>query len=1131
MNSKHSPRKVTLAMIKGKPITTSVPAIHYHASDDELEEIYPSTDEEQRLTPEFEKVSLNVTSSPLKCAEKKSPHELNISDNNSDNQSVSAENTIPEGTPPSLDPWKLLSDIKGKLTRTFEEKLSEIKSDKNKPCRSRAESSSISESEDQGNVTPCDEKVGDKQVNEPATTIVRSRANPIKYVGFSGVKTGLKDKSLQDECVESGIEASEFSEDVSKDIIACSKSESSKKSPDNVREQPRVNSSVFPKQTNIKAILSQLIKQLICQATYRSVAVFIAVFCIYYVTPLPEYLLGLLVGVFTTITFYNTVTKLKRILTTLPDEKFICRPTIIPVLEIPAVEEHAVIERFQGWLNELPYSYEPNNYHVARTKSVFFRLEGSILQIMETKIKIPKKAVWDESKHKLKFIKRRVYNLNGAKVELLPHGLTRRRRWSKKYPVCITLKKGALICNVNLKDSVNGEHSMNDHGQTKLGSDRKSMGKWEETENDHEIWFMNSEEEEPIMEQNEEQEKEEANMAENEDNGESYNYDLNNDGIGNNEFLECEEQFLENGEAEGWFAEEEKRKHEREDERESGDCVRRNVKKGRSGYRYVDKRGKNRRTIPTETKFENSLNVEKENKIKGERKETGKEHDREEEEEEEEEEEDDDEDEDEDEDEDDDNDNDNEEDDDDEVEEEDDIDCNDDKGNGDYDNNGEMEAKKVDEKKEVQQREEKLEMTNDWISRFNRQRKNSSKKRSNKKKQKDKFKIFVFARADREKEDWYRRLVSAASRCAKKQDTLLFATDPSSPCNTTSTSQRTVITESKTSVSANNAIESLPELNYSAYMAKYLDVGPSTSEDTSPLYTDNTLWINCLIARILFDVHKCPETINLIQDKIQRKLSSIKLPYFMECLLVSEVAIGQGAPIIRNVTKPVANERGLWFDLDVTYKGSLTMTVETKLNLMKLTRSGSVPANSTGGSVVLPTEKDESMTRSPIFDSDIEDTPETSTEDDDTSTIQLYNTAKETTSAQSSGKKFLSMVDKIAANKYFQHATELSYVRRAMEGVSNMEIRLMVTVSSIEGCLSLNIPPAPSDRLWYGFKPVPKIILTVKPAVGERTVNIVYITKWIEAKLLREFEKLVVLPNMDDFVLPLCPNYPYMTMQ
>lgn len=96
-----------------------------------------------------------------------------------------------------------------------------------------------------------------------------------------------------------------------------------------------------------------------------------------------------------------------------------------------------------------------------------------------------------------------------------------------------------------------------------------------------------------------------------------------------------------------------------------------------------------------------------------------------------------------------------------------------------------------------------------------------------------------------------------------------------------------------------------------------------------------------------------------------------------------------------------------------------------------------------------------------------------------------------------------------------------------MEGVSNMEIRFTVSVSGIEGCLSINIPPPPSDRLWYGFKAVPKIVLTVQPALGERTVNIAYVTKWIETKLLREFEKVVVLPNMDDLVLPLCPNYPF----
>lgn len=142
------------------------------------------------------------------------------------------------------------------------------------------------------------------------------------------------------------------------------------------------------------------------------------------------------------------------------------------------------------------------------------------------------------------------------------------------------------------------------------------------------------------------------------------------------------------------------------------------------------------------------------------------------------------------------------------------------------------------------------------------------------------------------------------------------------------------------------------------------------------------IWINALLGRILFDMHKCPDTINVIQDKIQRKLDNIKLPYFMESLLVSELVIGQGAPIIHSATKPAIDERGLWFDLDLTYEGSLTMTIETKLNLMKLKRANSTPSTCYNMDDILRVDNPKPA-KSPMFDSDVEDSPETSTEDED----------------------------------------------------------------------------------------------------------------------------------------------------
>lgn len=109
----------------------------------------------------------------------------------------------------------------------------------------------------------------------------------------------------------------------------------------------------------------------------------------------------------------------------------------------------------------------------------------------------------------------------------------------------------------------------------------------------------------------------------------------------------------------------------------------------------------------------------------------------------------------------------------------------------------------------------------------------------------------------------------------------------------------------------------------------------------------------------------------------------------MESLLITEIVIGQNAPMIHKITKPVLDERGLWLDMNITYKGCLTMTVETKLNLMKLTRASSVC-----GEII---DEKTIPTRSPIFDSDVEDSPETSTEDEDVGNVALCVTSKDAT--------------------------------------------------------------------------------------------------------------------------------------
>ena len=136
----------------------------------------------------------------------------------------------------------------------------------------------------------------------------------------------------------------------------------------------------------------------------------------------------------------------------------------------------------------------------------------------------------------------------------------------------------------------------------------------------------------------------------------------------------------------------------------------------------------------------------------------------------------------------------------------------------------------------------------------------------------------------------------------------------------------------------------------------------------------------------------------------------------------------------------------------------------------------------------------------------------------------------------STGRKFLRFVDKIAKSKYFQKATENEYIRKKIAEVSNMPLLLSVEVLELSGTLAINIPPPPTDRIWYcyftptlrthctfvmhfiymfltqmlclrySFQGPPRLDLHVRPMLGEREVTLTHVTEWIEKKLQCEFQ-------------------------
>ncbi|NP_001188257.1 testis expressed 2, gene 1 [Xenopus tropicalis] len=414
--------------------------------------------------------------------------------------------------------------------------------------------------------------------------------------------------------------------------------------------------------------------------------------------------------------------------------------------------------------------------------------------------------------------------------------------------------------------------------------------------------------------------------------------------------------------------------------------------------------------------------------------------------------------------------------------------------------------------------------------------------------------LYLFGRTGREKEEWYQQLaracrgVASTKQSASKCDKIgLVPSTTSSPCslagpsNSSGGSSEDIPCLTRPKELTGNVKQKIL-LDYGAYMSRLMLpeqasplLSPCQSAASSPTLrkqhlVERTLcnnpdvcWINAFIGRILWDFLREKYWEDMVADKIQKKLTKIKLPHFMNELTLTGLDMGTSLPQINSISNPTMNERGLWMDLDVSYSGFLQVTLETKMNLSRLGKE-----EERGHTDV---RRDRVLTpRARIFvDSDEESSSAGSSEDEEIPITEMPGALGDRlnptnsegfTGGNSTGRRILRFVDKITKSRYFQKATENEYIKRKIEEVSNTPLLLTVELQELEGTLTVNIPPPPTDRIWYSFQTPPRLEMRVRPKLGEREVTFIHVTEWIEKKLQDEFQKILVMPNMDDLYFP-----------
>ncbi|CAF0865565.1 unnamed protein product [Adineta ricciae] len=258
--------------------------------------------------------------------------------------------------------------------------------------------------------------------------------------------------------------------------------------------------------------------------------------------------------------------------------------------------------------------------------------------------------------------------------------------------------------------------------------------------------------------------------------------------------------------------------------------------------------------------------------------------------------------------------------------------------------------------------------------------------------------------------------------------------------------------------------------------------------------------INFLTRRLLCDMFDTSILKDLLKEKIEMKLRELAVS-ILENLRVVSIDLGNTFPIILKIEPMQWNTQGIWFNLFLYYRGSFKLSVRTRVVLQKL--------------INYDPKKDK-----PIFAQ--HQSAQNVRKDDDNDLIQRQKLlAKEPEIPEMAvTRKLGTALTNLALNKYFQFFANIPFVKNLFQKFSEQEVGADVEVTSFSGVLTLNIPPPPSDRIWVGCPEMPDLNIKVTPTYGEKQYSYTLLQDFLSAKIRSELKRLIVLPAMDDQLLP-----------
>lgn len=330
-------------------------------------------------------------------------------------------------------------------------------------------------------------------------------------------------------------------------------------------------------------------------------------------------------------------------------------------------------------------------------------------------------------------------------------------------------------------------------------------------------------------------------------------------------------------------------------------------------------------------------------------------------------------------------------------------------------------------------------------------------------------------------------------------------------------------------------------------------------------------FMNAAATRICFDLVRNPAFAEHIRARVQRQLSRMHTPEYVQTLEVISVEPGTSAPSLTNFAAVPQPGKAVWPQLiyDVKYQGSFTVTIECKVDI----RDG--PAWSAIGQAInriegKVTKKLQRKDAGHIDHAPTNTESEGGSDWDSSDEERLIHQAEKNENAGSPGHVLTQTLGhglgllrpgpasppppppapvpdphpipeedeqdlpgsphqprRRLIGQLRHHAAQK--LRKLAETtathISNLPLRVSLTFSEIEGTMCVWIPPPPGNRLFWSFLSPPKLTLKATPQLGTRLLKYAYhaarASAWIQARMELAFRKNLVFPCGGDVPLPL----------